>query len=84
MIRSFLTLKKILGEFTSFFDLQINKEKSCTIFTKQVIDRHKLVDILGFQMRALPIKYLGTSLTSKLIKHVDCNPLIANLIGILT
>lgn len=40
--------------------------------------------ILGFQLKELPIRYLGTPLTGKQIKHMGCDRLLAELRSILT
>lgn len=44
----------------------------------------ELAAVLGFQVRDLPIKYMGTPLTGKSIKYIDCDALLAELRALLT
>lgn len=81
---SIRALREILDKFLTFSGLQINYEKSFAIFSKCVTDRSKFAAVLGFQGRELPIKYLGTPLTGKLIKYRDCDGLLAELRNLLT
>lgn len=67
-----------------FSGLKINAGKSSIILSKRVEDRTQMAAILGFQLKELPIKYLGTPLTGKMIKLRDCDGLLAELRSILT
>lgn len=82
--KSFNTLKEILGEFETFSCLRINAGKSSIILSKRVTNRGEMATILGFQLKELPIKYLGTPLTGKQIRYRDCDGLLAELRSILT
>lgn len=81
--KSFRALREVLTEFTEFSGLSINCGKSYAIFSKRVGDGAELVDILGFQTKEMPIRYLGTPLTGKLVRYKDCDGLLAELRGIL-
>lgn len=69
--KALTALKEILNEFIAFSGLQINAGKSSIIFSKRVADSAQLAAILGFQINELPIRYLGTPLTEKLIRYRD-------------
>lgn len=73
-----------MREFTIFSGLNISREKSHAIFSKRVEDKHELAAILGYQVKELPIRYLRTPLTGKLIRYKDCDGLLAELRNILT
>lgn len=77
-------LREILDEFTEFSELQINRGKSFAVFSKRVTHKAELVALLGFQVRELPITYLGTPLTGKLMRYRDCDNLLAELRSLLT
>lgn len=82
--KSIRALRDTLDEFTTFSGLKINGEKICAIFSKRVMDGAELFAILGFQLRELPIKYLGTPLTGKSIRYRDCDGLLAELRSLIT
>lgn len=82
--KSLTALREILTEFEGFSGLKINASKSSIIFSKRVTDETNMAAILGFQIKQLPIKYLGTPLTGKLIRFRDCDGLLAELSNILT
>lgn len=71
-------------EFESFSGLKINPGKCYAIFSKRVTDKVQLAAILRFQLKELPIKYLGTPLTGKLIRYRDCDGMLAELRNIIT
>lgn len=77
--KSLTTIKGILCEFTQFMCLQFNCGKSFVTFSKRVNDGDELAGILGFQLKSLPIMYLGVPLTCKSISHKDCHDLISDL-----
>lgn len=82
--KSLTALKEVLAEFKAFSGLRINAGKSSVILSKRVTDKAEMAAILGFQLKELPIKYLGTPLTGKLIRYKDCDDLLAELRSILT
>lgn len=82
--KSIRALHEVLDEFSSFSGLQINVEKSLAIFSKRVTDKVELAAMLGFQVGELPIKYLGTPLTGKMVRYKDCDKLLAELRCLLT
>lgn len=77
--KSFQALIDILGQFSQYFGLQINKVKSSVIVSSRVHDGVVLATILGFQQKTLLVNYLGVPLTGKSISHTDYNSLIADL-----
>lgn len=83
-IKSFRALNDILEEFAIFSGLKINCQKSFVVFSKRVNDGNALASILGFQTKELPVSYLGTPLTGRLIRYKDCDERLAELRGILT
>ncbi|KAL0285150.1 UNVERIFIED_CONTAM: hypothetical protein Sradi_7181200 [Sesamum radiatum] len=57
--------------------LKVNQNKSTVILSKAVRnERQEILDVLGFQEAALPIKYLGVPLTASRLTVADCQPLI--------
>lgn len=77
--KALTSLKEVLVEFESFSGLKINVGKSFVIFSKRVTDKSQLAAILGFQLKELPIRYLGTPLMGKLIRYKDCDGMLAEL-----
>lgn len=84
LTKSLTALKEILDEFQDFSGLKINVGKSSIILSKRVADNVEMAAILGFQLKELPIKYLGTPVTGKQINYRDCDGLLAELRCILT
>lgn len=76
-IKSLTSLREVLAEFEEFSVLRINAEKSSIILSKRVSDKAQITSILGFQLKELPIKYLGVPLTGKAIRFSDCDGLLA-------
>ena len=66
-----------LNKIENFFGLQVNKQKSA-IFLAEVSDdiRNEMLNITGFSLGRLPMKYLGVPLLSTRLSHSDCQPLI--------
>lgn len=62
-VKSFHMIKSILEDFSSFTSLHVNHLKNNIVFSKQVHDASVIVGILGFQVQALPIKYLGVPIS---------------------
>lgn len=79
-MRTFNTVRHILDKFSSFSDLEINREKSFAIFSKRENDG----SILGFWTRFLPMHYFGVPITGRSISHKDGEYLIADLQGFLS
>lgn len=67
----------ILNEFSEASGLQINASKS-QIFMAGVDlqSKKEIVDMFGFQLGALPVKYLGLPLAAKKLNIQDYSPLI--------
>lgn len=78
-IKSFNAINDILEEFIGFIGLQVNRARSYAAFSRKVHDGNFLSKILGFQVKSLPVKYLGIPLTGKSISHKDYDCLIAQL-----
>ena len=66
-----------LNKFENFSGLQVNKQKSA-IFLAGISDaiRNEMLNITGFSLGRLPMKYLGVPLLSTRLSHNDCQPLI--------
>ena len=66
-----------LNRFENFSGLQVNKQKSA-IFLAGISDaiRNEMLNITGFSLGRLPMKYLGVPLLSTRLSHNDCQPLI--------
>ena len=66
-----------LNKFENFSGLQVNKKKSA-IFLAGISDaiRNEMLNITGFSLGRLPMKYLGVPLLSTRLSHNDCQPLI--------
>ena len=62
-----------LNRFENFSGLQVNKEKSA-IFLAGICDaiRNEMLNITGFSLGRLPMKYLGIPLLSTRLSHSDC------------
>lgn len=54
------------------------------MFSSRVDDDNVLASILGFQVRYLPIKHLGTPMIGCLVAHKDYDFLLADIPSILT
>ena len=66
-----------LNRFENFSGLQVNKQKSA-IFLAGISDaiRNEMLNITGFSLGRLPMKYLGVPLLSTRLSHYDFQPLI--------
>ena len=66
-----------LNRFENFSGLQVNKQKSA-IFLAGISDaiKNEMLNITGFSLGRLPMKYLGVPLLSTRLSHNDCQPLI--------
>ncbi|KAL0287710.1 UNVERIFIED_CONTAM: putative ribonuclease H protein [Sesamum radiatum] len=73
---SITIISDTLNEFAALSGLKVNPAKSQIIFSRAVQhDRQQILEYLGFQEGALPIKYLGIPLTSSRLTLTDCRPL---------
>jgi hypothetical protein len=58
--------KKILDDFTEASETDINHSKSMIFFfNTHIVVQRNLANILGFERKTLPTKYLGVPLTDK-------------------
>ena len=66
-----------LVKFEAFSGMQVNKQKS-VVFLAGVSDNVKatILNMTGFSMGSLPVKYLGVPLISTKLSHSDCIPLM--------
>ena len=55
-----------LAKFEAFPRMQVNKQNSV---------RDAILDMTGFRLGSLPMKYLRVPLISPKISHSDCQPL---------
>ena len=71
-----------LNRFENFFGLQVNKQKSA-IFLAGVNDdvKNDLLNITGFCLGSLLMKYLGVPLISTRLSHYDCQPLLDKILA---
>ena len=71
-----------LNKFERYSGLQVNKQKS-VVFLSGVNGevRNDILNITGFSMGSLPLKYLGVPLISTRLSHCDCQPLIDKLLA---
>ena len=70
-----------LNKFENFSGLQVNKQKSA-IFLAGVNDdvKNDILNITGFCLGSLPMKYLGVPLISTRLYHCDCQPLLDKIL----
>ncbi|KAL0340220.1 UNVERIFIED_CONTAM: hypothetical protein Sradi_4538800 [Sesamum radiatum] len=72
---SITIISDTLNEFAALSGLKVNPAKSQIIFSRAVQqERQQILEYLGFQEGALPIKYLGIPLTSSRLTLTDCRP----------
>lgn len=73
-------LKKSLDDFSSLSGLKANPAKS-NIFLSGVHNnsRQQLIDIFGYNVGSLPIRYLGIPIISSKLSHLDCSPLLVKV-----
>ena len=71
-----------LNKFENFSGLQVNKQKSA-IFLAGVNDdvKNDILNITGFCLGSLPMKYLGVPLISTRLSHCDCQPLLDKILA---
>ncbi|GJU89583.1 RNA-directed DNA polymerase, eukaryota, reverse transcriptase zinc-binding domain protein [Tanacetum coccineum] len=75
-IKSVNTIKESLEEFSSYFGLKANMNKSTVFFGGLTIAEQSIIlDITPFAIRSLPVRYLGVPLITKKICATDCKPL---------
>jgi hypothetical protein len=75
-------LKRALDDFAVLLGLVINPNKS-HVFLLGVDDDLKasLLDLLGFRLGSLPIRYLGVPLITTRLKHSDCMALVERILS---
>ena len=71
-----------LNKFENFSRLQVNKQKGA-IFLAGVNDdvKNDILNITGFCLGNLPMKYLGVPLISTRLSHYDCQPLLNKILA---
>ena len=71
-----------LAKFEAFSGMQVNKQKS-VMFLAGTDDnvRDAILDMMGFRLGSLPMKYLGVPLISSKLSHSDCQPLLDKIIA---
>src|SRR5688572_21230754 len=69
-----------LGHFSSVTGLVANEEKS-NIFLAGVAEsvQAEILDLTGFSIGSLPIRYLGLPLSSKKWEKMDCHQLVEKI-----
>lgn len=74
---SALALKKAIDDFSAISGLKANPLKSNIFLTSVPPDiKQQIVDLFGYSMGSLPIRYLGIPIISTKLKLADCSPLI--------
>ena len=75
--RSVSVIKKTIEEFSIYFGLKVNMQKSSIFFGGLFVpEQTAITQILPFTIGKLPIRYLGVSLITKQLSATDCKPLI--------
>ena len=71
-----------LARFEVFSGMQVNNQKS-TVFFAGIDDSVKanILDMTGFSLGNLPMKYLGLPLISARLFHSDCQPLLDKIMA---
>ena len=71
-----------LAKFEAFSGMQVNKQKSA-VFLVGVNDNVKatILNMTGFSIGSLPVKYLGVPLISTKLSHSDCIPLMDKMMA---
>lgn len=77
--KSISMVKSILDDFSEFSGLQVNNSKSQIVISKRGHNSMTLAAIMGFQVKHLPTKYLGTPIMSKSISQKECTSLVVEL-----
>jgi len=75
-------VRKALDNFVVLSKLMINPEKS-HVFMSSVDDDLKasILDLLGFRLGSLLIRYLGFLLITTQLKHGDCMALVKRILS---
>ncbi|KAK3193372.1 hypothetical protein Dsin_024682 [Dipteronia sinensis] len=73
-------LKMSLDDFSSLSGLKANPAKS-NIFLLSVPNdsKQQLINICGYNVGSLPIRYLGILIISSKLSHLDCSPLLVKV-----
>ena len=71
-----------LARFEVFSRMQVNDQKSA-VFMAGIDDSVKanILDMTGFSLGSLPMKYLGVPLISARLSHSDCQPLFGKIMA---
>lgn len=76
-LQSVTALNSGLRAFSSISGLMPNQSKSCCFFANIPTDtQHRILQLTGFQLGHLPIKYLGLPLITSKLTATDCQPLL--------
>ena len=71
-----------INKFENFSGLQVNKQKSSIFLAGVNVDvKNDILDITGYCLGSLPMKYLGVPLISTRLSHCDCQPLLDKLLA---
>nr|GFC44052.1 RNA-directed DNA polymerase, eukaryota, reverse transcriptase zinc-binding domain protein [Tanacetum cinerariifolium] len=70
-------IKEVIDELGDVFGMLPNYNKSTIIFGSiNEEDRHKILNVVLFRVKKLPVKYLGVPLITKRIKVKECKSLV--------
>ncbi|KAK3189469.1 hypothetical protein Dsin_029030 [Dipteronia sinensis] len=73
-------LKMSLNYFTSLLGLKANPAKSNISLSSVPNDsRQQPINIFGYNVGSLPIRYLGIPVISSKLSHLDCSPLLVKV-----
>ena len=79
-VKEATTYKKILDDFVEASGTEINHSKSTTFFfNMHIVVQRNLTNILGFERKTLPTKYLGVPLMDKVGKKSTWESVIHKL-----
>ena len=76
-----ITMDELI-KFEAFSGMQVNKQKS-VVFLARINDSVKatILNMSGFSLGSLPVKYLGVPLISSRLSHSDCQPLLDKIMA---
>ena len=71
-----------LTKFEAFSGMQINKQKNVVFFAGSDNSvKATILNMTGFSLGSLPMKYLGVPLISSKLSHSDCKPLLDKIMA---
>ena len=74
-------LKKSLDDFSSVSGLKANLAMSIIfLFGLHNDSMQQLINIFGYNIGSLPIRYLGIPTISSKLSHLDCSPLLVKVL----